>query len=42
MICKKIAILAYQKTEKQGFKGSKADSIRDWLEAEIEINKLGS
>ena len=36
---KKIEILAYQKAEKRGFTGSEADSIRDWIEAEREINQ---
>ncbi len=32
-----IATAAYYRAEKRGFKGNAADTVQDWLEAEMEI-----
>lgn len=39
---KKIAILAYQKSENRGFSGSQSDALQDWLEAENELKGVTS
>lgn len=33
-----IAVAAYYLAEKRGFNGDDADAMKDWLEAEIEVN----
>jgi hypothetical protein len=38
----RISALAYQKAENRGFAGSDADALKDWLEAETEINGSAS
>ncbi len=35
---KMIAAAAYFRAEKRGFKGNGADTVQDWLEAEVEID----
>ena len=35
---KMIAAAAYFRAEKRGFKGNGADTVQDWLEADVEID----
>jgi|CXWL01.1.fsa_nt_gi hypothetical protein len=37
---KMIAIAAYYRAEKRGFKSNEADTVQDWLEAEMEIDNV--
>lgn len=37
---KMIATAAYYRAEKRGFKGNDADTVQDWLEAEMEIDNV--